>query len=61
MVKKTLKSKDSVVKIDSQLLERVKEFIQREENRLKFVNKKQFIDIAVYEFLSKMEEGEDEK
>ena len=56
MVKKGLKSKDSVVKIDSQLLEKVKDFIQKEENRLKFVNKKQFIDLAVYEFLNKMEE-----
>jgi len=61
MEKERLKSKDSVVKIDSQLLEKVKEFIQKEENRLKFVNKKQFIDLAVYEFLNKMKEQGNEE
>ena len=54
MGKKGLKNKDSVVKIDSKLLDNVKEFIQKEENRLKFVNKKQFIDIAVHEYLKKV-------
>ncbi len=51
------KSKDtsSVVKINSFLLKKVNEFIKREENRLKFVNKKQLIDIAVYEYLKKIE------
>jgi len=44
----------SVVKIDSLLLEKVNDFIKKEENRLKFVNKKQFIDIAVNGFLKKM-------
>ncbi len=44
----------SVVKIDSSLLSRIDDFIKREENRLKFVNKKQFIDLAVYEFLEKI-------
>lgn len=59
---KKIKNKDSSVKIDSQLLEKVKSFISREENRLKFVNKKQFIDIAVYEYLNKVEKGgKDEK
>ena len=48
-----LKSKDSVVKIDSSLLRKVEEFIKKEENRLKFVNKKQLIDLAVYEYLKK--------
>jgi hypothetical protein len=47
----------SVVKIDSVLLEKVEEFIEDEENRLKFVNKKQFIDLAVNDFLKKMEKG----
>ncbi len=51
---KRLKSKDSVVKIDSVLLNNVDEFIKREENRLKFVNKKQLIDLAVYEYLKKV-------
>ena len=49
--------KGSVVKIDSVLLKRVDEFIQKEENRLKFVNKKQLIDIAVYEYLRKNEKA----
>ena len=43
--------KSSVVKIDSFLLKEAEEFIQKEENRLKFVNKKQLIDLAVYEYL----------
>ncbi|VVB80524.1 Uncharacterised protein [uncultured archaeon] len=47
------KSSDSVVKIDSELLKKVEGFISEEENRLKFVNKKQFIDLAVFEKLEK--------
>ena len=47
------KDKDSAVKIDSHLLNRVEEFIKKEENRFKFVNKKHFIDLAVLEFLEK--------
>ncbi len=50
------KNKDAAVKIDSEILKRVEEFISKEENRLKFVNKKQFIDLAVYEKLKR--EGE---
>jgi hypothetical protein len=47
------KSKDtSVVKIDSDLLKRVEDFILKEENKFKFVNKKQFIDLAVCEYLN---------
>ena len=53
MAKKS-EGKSSVVKIDSKLLKEVNEFIQKEANRLKFVNKKQLIDIAVYEYLKKM-------
>ncbi len=49
------KEKSSVVKIDSILFQKIDEFIQKEENRLKFVNKKQFIDLATSEFLKKME------
>lgn len=44
----------SVVKIDFSLLTEVEEFIKRKENRLIFVNKKQFIDIAVSDFLEKI-------
>ena len=54
---KNVKAKDSVVKIDSVLFDNVNEFIQKEENRLKFVNKKQLIDIAVYEYLKKLKVG----
>ena len=45
--------KDSVVKINSDLLKKVEEYINKQENKLKYVNKKQFIDIAVYEKLKK--------
>jgi hypothetical protein len=45
----------TVVKIDSVLLKRVEEFISKEANRLRFTNKKQLVDIAVDEFLAKME------
>jgi hypothetical protein len=50
MVRRTA---DSVVKIDYELLKRVEDFISKEENRLRFVNKKQFIDLAVFEKLKK--------
>ena len=53
---KESKSKDSVVKIDSKLLEKVDDYIEKEENRLRFVNKKQFIDLAVNDFLNKVNE-----
>lgn len=46
--------KASVVKIDSSLLKEVEELINKEENRLKFANKKQFVNIAVYELLNKI-------
>ena len=55
----------SVVKIDPVLLARVEEFVKKEENRLRFANKKQFIDIAVYEYLNSLKNkksgGKDEK
>ena len=50
----TGKVKDSVVKIDSDLLKDVDAFISEPENKFKFVNKKQFIDIAVNEYLRRM-------
>ncbi len=49
MVKK--KVGDSVVKIDSGLLEEVEEFINLDRNKFRYVNRKQFIDMAVSEFL----------
>ncbi len=55
MVKKAkFKNKDSVVKIDFGLLKKVEDFISEGENRLKFVNKKQFIDLAVNDYLKKI-------
>jgi hypothetical protein len=48
------KTKDSVVKIDSELLKEVDEYISKPENKFKFVNKKQFIDIAVNDYLRKV-------
>ena len=50
MVKKSI---ERVVKIDSELLNKVEEFINKKENKLLYVNKKQFIDIAVFEKLKK--------
>jgi len=45
------KTKDAVVKISSELLGQVEDFINLEENKFKYVNKKQLIDIAVSEYL----------
>ena len=54
MPKKTIVDRSSVVKIDSLLLKEVEEFIKKEENKFKFVNKKQLIDVAVHEYLKKV-------
>ena len=48
-----MKKKDSVVKINLDILKEVEEFIKKKENRFKYVNKKQFVDIAVYEKLKR--------
>lgn len=50
------KKKDSVVKIDSNLLKKIEAFINLEENEFKYVNKKQFIDIAVADYLKKVKD-----
>ncbi len=47
-------NKVGVVKIDVNLLKEVEQYINKPENRLKYVNKKQFIDIAVYEKLKRV-------
>lgn len=47
------KKSDSVVKIDSSLLIDVEAFINLDENKFRYVNRKQFIDLAVAEFLRK--------
>ena len=44
---------DKVVRIDSELLEDVEEFINLDKNKFKYVNRKQFIDIAVAEKLER--------
>lgn len=51
----TSKEGGSVVKIDSKLLSKIEDFIKKDENKYRFVNKKQFIDIAVNEYLLKVE------
>jgi len=48
-----MKKGDSVVKIDSEFLKEVEFFINLDENKFKYVNKKRFVDIAVAEFLRK--------
>ena len=45
--------KDSVVKIDNNLLLKLEEFINRKENKLMYANRKQFVSIAVLEKLKK--------
>ena len=42
---------DKVVKIDSDLLKKVEEFISLDGNKFRYVNRKQFIDIAVPDYL----------
>ena len=50
---KKMKTKNSVVKINTDLLVNIEAFINLDKNKFKYVNKKQFIDIAVTEFLRK--------
>jgi len=45
---------DKVVKIDSSLLADVEAFINLDENKFRYVNRKQFIDIAVADYLRRM-------
>ena len=45
------KSRDSAVKINSELLVDVEEFINLDVNKFRYVNRKQFIDIAVADYL----------
>jgi len=46
-------AKDTVVKIDPELLKEVEEFINRKKNKLIYANKKQFVNIAVLEKLKR--------
>jgi hypothetical protein len=45
---------DSVVRINSGLLVDVEAFINLDENKFRYVNRKQFIDIAVADYLRRM-------
>jgi len=44
---------EAVVKIDSDLLKEVEDFIGKKENRLKYAHKKQFINMAVLDKLNR--------
>ena len=55
------KEASSVVKVDSQLIAKVEKIIQRDENRLQFANKKQFVDIAINQLLNSMEKKKNGK
>ena len=45
------KNRDAVAKIDSKLLVEIERFIGLDKNKFRYVNRKQFIDVAVAEFL----------
>jgi metal-responsive CopG/Arc/MetJ family transcriptional regulator len=47
---------DKVVKIDSELLAEVEAFIKLKENKFRYVNRKQFIDVAVADYLRREKE-----
>lgn len=51
-MKKGNSFKDSVVRIDSKLLLEVEEFIKKDVNKFRYLNKKHFIDLAVSEYLN---------
>jgi len=48
---------DKVVKIDAILLRKVEAYINKVENKYKYVNKKQFVDIAVSKYLDEVNNG----
>jgi len=45
------KERSCSVRVDSDLLVEVERFISRSENRFRYLNRKQFVDLAVAEFL----------
>jgi hypothetical protein len=53
----TMKKRVSVVKINSELLKDVEAFINLDENKFKYVNRKQFVDVAVAEKLKRERDG----
>ena len=44
---------DKVVRIEGELLDAIENFISKKENKLKYINKKQFVDLAVHEKLQR--------
>jgi len=46
-----------VVKIDEDLLKKIKKLVSSKENRIKYSNSKQFVNIAVLEKLEKEVKG----
>lgn len=41
------------VKIDSELLKEISQFLEQKENKIKYVSKKHFVDVAVLELLQR--------
>lgn len=55
------KNNSSVVKVDSNLLEKVEKFISKEENRLRFINKKHFVDLAIHKYFEELKKEENRR
>lgn len=51
-------SVNAVVKVDSLLIKEVERIMQKNEYRLKFVNKKQFVDLAIQNYLDELKKEE---
>ena len=47
---------DKVVKIDSELLRDVEAFINLDGNKFRYANRKQFVDMAVADYLRRMKD-----
>jgi len=45
------------VKIDDDLLERIRKLIKRKDKKIKYANRKQFVNVAVLELLENEENG----
>ncbi len=44
---------EAVVKVDSELLERVEKLIGEKDKRIKYSSRKQFVDIAIFELIER--------
>ncbi len=51
---------DGVVRVDAELLNEIEELISKRGNSFRYVNKKQFVNVAILDLLSK-ERGKDYK